>query len=526
MMVYPESVMKEQLGYRSKVKEFLSGDITEKEFKPIRSCFGIYEQRQDGKYMVRAKIAAGVSSIKQLDSLIEIADRYAWNLLHFTTRQDIQFHGTSIEDTANILDELLGIGIITKGAGGNTVRNIAASPLSGVDPEGVFDVTEYALGINEHLIKDPSAFKLPRKYKISVSDSWKDSANAGIADLGFIAKEFDGKIGFSVYGGGGLGPNPSRSLILDEFIDDKMILYHVEAMKILFQREGDYENRNKARIRYILGRLGEDKFKELYKDILQEVIKNNDLDLTVEYGIDTEKKRPVMKIDKKEKLLPQIQSGKYSVYVHPTGGYISTDDLKSITGFLKSLPYETSIRLTSTQGFYIRDLSQSDGETLLKVIEDIMPDYPLASSVSCTGAGTCRVGMLKSKELLGETVKRFNDEQLDTKRQLPRIFISGCRNSCGQHQKGEIGLCGKKKKVNGRAMPFYAVFLDGLVEGNKTRLGAEVGDVPAKKIPEFLVALAKAIKETGNLATNEVVELIKKYNHFEEDVPEDMYLDY
>jgi sulfite reductase (ferredoxin) len=526
MMVYPESVMKEQLGYRNKVKEFLSGDITEKEFKPIRSCFGIYEQRQDGKYMVRAKIAAGVSSIKQLDSLTEIADRYAWNLLHFTTRQDIQFHGVSIEDTANIMDELLGIGIITKGAGGNTVRNIAAAPLSGVDPEGVFDVTEYALGINEHLTKDPSAFKLPRKYKISVSDSWKDSANAGIADLGFIAKEFDGKRGFSVYGGGGLGPNPSRSILLNEFIDDKMILYHVEAMKILFQREGDYENRNKARIRYILGRLGEDKFKELYKDILQEVIKNNDLDLTVEYGIDAEKKRPVMKIDKKDRLLPQIQSGKYSVYVHPTGGYISTDDLKSITGFLKYLPYETSIRLTSTQGFYIRDLSHSDGETLLKVIEDIMPDYPLASSVSCTGADTCRIGILKSKELLGEIVKRFNDEQLDTKRQLPRIFISGCRNSCGQHQKGEIGLCGKKKKVNGRAMPFYAVFLNGLAEGNNTRLGAEMGDVPAKKIPEFLVAVAKSLKNAGGIDQKEVSGLIEKYNVFNSDIPEDMYLDY
>ncbi len=489
MIRVPERIVNEANEYRNKVSEFENGIIEPVRFKPYRVSFGVYEQREENAYMVRTRIPSGVISLKQLRKIKELAEKYSHSKIHFTTRQDIQFHGVNLRDTSDIVEGLLEVGIITRGTGGNTVRNVVCSPLSGVSTDEVFDCLEYAEEATSYLLNDPTTLNLPRKYKIAFSNSPSDTANATISDLGFIAKIKDRRRGFEVYGAGGLGPNSAASILLEEFIPEDEFLFYVQAMKELFENEGDRTNKNKARIRYILYRLGEDEFKNRFRKLVEKL--KSERNLYYEALEHNEQKLTIQSFTVFNKqLIAQKQDGLYSVYVHSENGNMEIADLEKIISFVSSLSYEVTIRLTNTQGFFVRDLKSDDALSLHRIISDFVSTFEVDNSVACAGAATCKLGLCLSQNLLSAIRERFKEATPQIKSELPRLFISGCPNSCGQHQKGIIGLSGKALRTAEGLVPAYTIHFNGNVEAGRTKLAMPVADIPARRVPDLLYELA------------------------------------
>lgn len=530
-MTILDSIEKEIKFYEEKITEYKEGKI-DPNIRGIRAGMGVYPERQQEKYMTRIKTPGGIISIQQFEAIGKIADKYSGGEIHFTTRQDIQFQGVELEDTLKIMRDVLKLGINTLGAGGNTARNVACSPLSGVDKEEVFDVTPHALATAEHFLKDPSSRKLPRKYKVSFSNSGADTAYATIADLGFIAKIQDGKRGFEVYGAGGLGGSPQVGVKLENFIDEKDVLYYVQAMKELFEAEGDWQNRNKARIRYILYRVGEEKFREILAYYIKKVKKEYNLDLkiteaSISYSEENSKPTTNSPI-----IIEQKQKGYYSVFVHPENGYLKTKNLYKLINYIKTLGYELSIRLSNTQGFYLRDIKGKDVDGLVELVQEFATDPSITTITSCVGETVCGTGLCNSKGLASAIYERFAKEQDDIKKLLPRICISGCPNSCGQHQLGQLGFSGRAIKGANGMIPAYRVFFGGLIGVGKTRLAEAKGDIPAKRIPDFIYSLVLLVKESGykdfisfiQEKWSVVEKIIKDFQQIEEEA--DLYFDY
>ncbi len=494
MIYIPKEVLEETTNYRCQVEGKLKGTVPAEVFKPYQAQLGIYEQRQDGQYMVRGVIPSGNITLEQFLSIKELAKVYANGRLHFTTRQDIQFHGVTLENTIYILEKLSDIGITTKGGGGSTVRNIALSPLSGVSRDEVFDPTLFAHAATEYCLMDPSAFKLPRKYKISFSNSKADTAGATLSDLGFIAVSKDGVAGFKIYGAGGLGGSAAPAILLEEFAQSGDMLYYVETMKRLFEREGDRTNRNKARIRFILKRLGEEAFKSLFNEILGEVKSELDLGIELPVVLNPAVDDTYMSTND-ARVYKQRQDG-YSVYVHPTGGNIDAAVIEPLLNALRSLEESVSIRLTTTQGFFVRDIREAELPKVIKLVDSYTSPYAIDHSIACTGASTCRLGILDTSILLNGIIKRFDKEEAAIRDALPRLFISGCPNSCGQHQKAAFGFTGKMKNAGSGIIAFYTLSIGGHVEDAATCFGEPVKEIPGCNIPEFLYDLSILKKES------------------------------
>ena len=202
MIVITEDILNSVEDFKNKLQQYHEGKF--ENLKSFSSIMGIYKEGPQDTYMVRPRIAGGVTTLQQLEGVSAIAKKYGIKI-RFTTRQDIQFHSVKVQELGNVLDDLVKCGLITRGAGGDGVRNVACSPLSGVAQDEIFDVTPYVKEVTNFMMQDPANLKLPRKYKIAFSNSAEDTANATIADIGFIAKIVNSKRGFEVYGGGGLG---------------------------------------------------------------------------------------------------------------------------------------------------------------------------------------------------------------------------------------------------------------------------------------------------------------------------------
>ena len=526
MIAITKEILKSVDDFKENLLLYNEGKI--ENLKSFSSIMGIYKERLTETYMVRPRIPGGCITIDQLKAISEIAKKYAENQIRFTTRQDIQFHSVKIDNLSNVLEELIKAELTTKAAGGDGVRNVACSPLSGVAIDEVFDVTPYMKAVANYMMEDPKNLKLPRKYKIAFSNSKEDTVNGTITDIGFIAKIVDGKRGFEVYGAGGLGGSPRVGIKLEDFIDHNDALYYVQAMKQIFEREGDRTNRHKARLRFVLQRLGEENFREMFRVELGKVRAEKDLTLNIDY--DKEDLKDLKQHNKKQwdrkyenRIINQKQEGYYSVYVHPLSGNMTTDNLDIILDFLTNLDYKVSIRLTMTQGFFVRDLKEKDAEKLIDLTSDFSSIFNIDNSVVCAGPRICNFGINNSQELLKKIIETFQDKSFEIKNALPQLLISGCPNSCAQPQKGIIGLIGKKKRTEDGLIPVYSILFNGKVGPGIARFGEVYGEIAAKKIPDFFEELAQ-LKVNSNYVDfvefienkeAEIRELVIKYSSLE-----------
>ena len=333
--------------------------------------------------------------------------------------------------------------IFTRGGGGNFPRNVGLSPLSGVNPDEAFDVTPYAVATDKHFISKITTYHLPRKLKVSYSSCNHDDAHCTVQDLGFIATLKDNKPYFNVYVGGGLGKNPKVGSKLDEPIEAKDALYYVEGLTKLFIDYGNYENKNKARVRYIVDELGEEDFIEKFKEYSLKEKEKGGLNLTPE-PIDYSKEGIEVDICD-HRIRKQKQKGLYTVYIHPVGGQLYLKDLKALLYELDKIK-NPMIRIGMTEGMYILNLNGKEAEKILEVSKKISGNSSLEESICCIGVPICQMGIQNSQKMLNTIIDYFRENVAkETMHKLPRLYISGCPNSCGVHQIGNIGLTGKMK---------------------------------------------------------------------------------
>lgn len=509
--------------YKKNVIEYLEKGEENFPFKPFGAMMGVYMERSGNTFMVRPRSPGGLITVEQLKAMSKIANKYSKKQFRFTTRQDIQLHKVDVKDTIEIMEELKKVNMFSVGTGGNTVRNVACSPLSGLERGEAFDVTPFALEATNYIVADENSTKMPRKLKLSFSNSKKDTGNATFADLGFIATIKDGLEGFEVFIAGGYGGGSRVSLKLTDFIEAEDVLYYVDAIKEFFYKEGDRENKAKARLRHLVKKFGEEEFTRKYYKYLS-VSKEKDLKLDIEKlrekYVEPQNTTVRDKIQIESKLVEETKyDGIYSVYVHPRRAKIETRDLNKITKFIDSLDYDVTIRLTPTQGFMIRGLSGSDSELLLDIIKDFTSQFDIDNSLVCVGADTCRTGIGSSQKLFQNILLKFKNVPEDIKTQIPKLYVSGCPSSCGQHLRGQIGFSGKLKRIDGKSVSVYAVYFDGRV-GEDAKLGERYGDIKATDIPKFLYEMALLKRKSGytdfskffDKSHEQILDLVEEYD--------------
>ena len=528
----PESVKEDTFGYRGQVEKFLQGETSPVAFRAYRVPMGVYEQRAAGKYMVRIRIGAGLVLPYQLERIAELSKTYGNGIVHVTTRQDIQIHEVSIKDTPNVFEGLFDVGLSARGGGGNTVRNVTACPQAGVCPKEEFDVVPYAIATAEYLLQFKSSYNLPRKYKIVFSGCSDDCAFASVADLGFFAHKKDGAKGFAVYAGGGLGSDPAVAVRIEDFVADNEILEVAEAIKRLFDKHGDRSNKHKARLRYVLKRIGAEEFIKLYNDERAE-LRNQGLQGNIPEIRDITSRFEAFgsspSSDNNQLLLPHNvlpeKTGLFTIELNLHLGDIPADDLVKVGQIAEEFG-QGLVRTTQLQNLLITSVPRENIDKVTSKLKELSIDVignGEPKVVTCTGAATCKLGLCLSRGLADAILNKLGKNTTSVQQAETTIRISGCPNSCGHHYIGDIGFQGRAKRVNGKLMPCYDVLFGAkTVEGN-AHIAERIGTVPAKIIPDLLAEVFK----TDAVDKRELKELVQQYSDFSSaQFPDDYYYDY
>ncbi|SDM70161.1 sulfite reductase (ferredoxin) [Daejeonella rubra] len=499
-------VQKDIIDLEKKIREFRDGKIHDEKFRSLRLARGIYGQRQPGVQMIRIKLPFGKVSFKQVLRIADISDEYASSNLHLTTRQDIQIHYVSLDRTPELWAKLEQDDITLREACGNTVRNVTASPTSGIDPNEPFDVSPYALATFKYFLRNPICQEMGRKFKIAFSSSDADTAFTYIHDLGFIPKLIlkDGKEirGFKVLFGGGLGAQPSIAHMVNEFLPEDELIPYIESTLRVFDRHGERSNRNKARMKFLVAKLGLD---EVLRLIAEERVANRSKKFTIDRDAVDLPKIPD-KIALPEVLISdqflyqrwldtnvfeQKQAGFHGVYIKVTTGDIPTSKARKFIAAISGLVAD-EIRITINQGLLLKYVRKEALPVLferLKELDFVKPGFDSVSDITtCPGTDTCNLGISNSTELarvLEDLISEEYDELIEN--QDIKIKISGCMNSCGQHGLAHIGFHGSSLKAAGKVVPAAQVLLGGGTVGDGVgRAADKVIKVPSKRTKDVV----------------------------------------
>lgn len=480
------------------VNRFGGGEISEAEFRSIRVPFGIYEQRESGTYMMRVRCSAGVVGPEQLRCMAVAATEWGAGPLHITTRQEFQIHGVRLKHLVPVLRSLAAAGLSTKGGGGNTVRNITGCPDASVCAEEQFDVTPHARGLTRRMMDDPVSFQLPRKFKVAFSGCGKDCAGSMVNDVGFIAEMRDGVCGFSVYVGGGMGGRSRIGAMLHEFIPAGDAALVTEAIKRVFDKNGDRRNKHLARLRWLVERMGFENFKRAYLQELAGLKAPGAESVDADFVGPTGRSPgvPATRGDiagtgewRSHNVRPQKQGGFFIVDIPAPLGDLPPDRAIALAD-IAAAHGERQLCATQAQNIalrWVREAELAQVESKLGAVGLADPEPPvLRGLVACAGASTCRLGICLSRGL----AKAVRQELLRAPLCLDElgeiaIHISGCPNSCGRHPMASIGMAGAARKINGRLAPFYSVHIGGRTGRGLVRFGTNIGALPARNAAAF-----------------------------------------
>ncbi|CAN5255768.1 nitrite/sulfite reductase [soil metagenome] len=499
-------VEKDIIELEQKINAFHNGNIDPEKFRSLRLARGVYGQRQPGVQMVRIKIPFGKLSAKQLVKIADLSDKYSTGNLHLTTRQDIQLHFISLDKTPQLWHELEQDDLTLREACGNTVRNVTASSIAGIDPEEPFDVTPYAKAVADYFLRHVVDQDLGRKIKIAFSSSEKDSGVTAIHDLGFIPRVeiIDGKIirGFKVLIGGGLGALPFLAKTAFEFLPTDKIIPFTESVLRVFDRLGERNNRNKARLKFLINQIGLEEFLRLVK---AEEKALTQLSVTIETQIQNElqdlskKTFTTFRISenssflewKKSNVFAQKQKGWFGVYVQITLGNIHSDKTRAFAKIVSRYAAD-DIRVTIGQSFLLRFVPESALPALYNelVANDLAKTGAdaFADITSCPGTDTCNLGISNSTGVALALEKTIREEfpELVSEKNIA-VKISGCMNSCGQHSLAQIGFHGSSIKSGNSILPALQLVLGGGITGSGNgRFAEKVIKFPSKRAQSVL----------------------------------------
>ncbi|GAB4036840.1 nitrite reductase [Spirosoma gilvum] len=494
------------LDLQQKISSFQQGDIADEAFRKFRLTRGVYGQRQPGVQMIRIKLPHGRITADQLVRIADLSDKFATGNLHATTRQDIQLHFVKLADSPQLWAELEDAGITLKEACGNTVRNVTGSARAGVDPDEPFDITPYAYSIFDYFLRNPICQDMGRKFKISVSSSEKDSAYGYMHDVGLVARIQDGKRGFKVMLGGGLGAQPFPAQTAFEFLEEDLAIPFIEGVIRVFDRYGERQKRHKARMKYLLNDIG---LEELLRRIEAETpalrVKSFAVDTSAgnalfapEPAPRPDAPAPSLLPDNdvygrwlKTNVFEQKQQGWYAVQLRVLLGDMHSDTARALAQVVKKYAAD-DIRVTVNQGYLLRFIKPEDLPAVYEALNTLGladPGFDTTADITtCPGTDTCNLAISSSYGITRALEQMMTNEfpELIYNNDI-KIKISGCMNGCGQHSVGNIGYHGSSLKNGAYVLPALQVLLGGGFNGKGEGLIADkVIKIPAKRGPQSL----------------------------------------
>ncbi|MCL6219861.1 HEPN domain-containing protein [Zunongwangia pacifica] len=495
-------VEKDIIDLEKKIRLFREGKADEEKFRSLRLARGVYGQRQAGVQMVRIKLPFGKVTSEQLHRIAEVSDEYSTGRLHITTRQDIQIHYVSLDRTPELWAQLEKDDITLREACGNTVRNVTASPTAGIDVDEPFDVSPYADATFRFFLRNPICQEMGRKFKIAFSATDEDTALSYIHDLGFIPKLQDGKRGFKVMLGGGLGSQPRHADKLYDFIEAEEIIPLIESVLRVFDRHGERAKRLKARMKFLIKDIGLEAFLELV-DEQKKALSQEKAEFHIEKfeaapplqdvevpSVEIEDQKDY-EVWRNTNVIPQKQEGLFAVGIRVPLGDFYTGGARQLADLIKKYA-GNEIRLSLRQDILIRHVREAFLPffyTELKKLGYAETGYNKTVDITaCPGTDTCNLGIASSTgiaDVLEDVLKEEYPQFINGKDIT--IKISGCMNACGQHNMAEIGFQGMSIKSGKAVAPALQVLLGGGILGNgEGRFADKVVKVPSKRGPEAL----------------------------------------
>jgi len=507
--------------------KFERGDIAPEDWRRFRLVRGTYGQRQDNVQMLRIKVPQGIVNGGQMRALANVASRYSRGFCHVTTRQNIQFHFVPLSVCEAAMRELAEEGLTTREACGNSVRNITGCPYTGTSHDEIFDVTPYAEAMTRYFLRHPLAAKLPRKFKIAFEGCAQDHALASINDLGWRARIQDGRRGFRVTVAGGTSIMPVSGYVLYDFLPVDEMLNVAEAVLRVFHRFGDYEHRQRNRLKFTVKALGWDGFRARYEEALDEFKREGGAQLRLAPDALRSEEAPdwtpaaapspesVAAMAATAVSGPGIMPG--SVRLQPlSDSYVRW--MRSNVSRQRQNGYcHVTVRLplgdfTAGQMRVLADLAEAYGDGTMRLTveqnvlyrwvktESVEPFYQrlvaagldapdalrLSDVVSCPGAESCRLAVTQSRGL-GRELTEHLSARPDLVDMVPSgdIKISGCPNGCGQHHIASIGFQGSVRKLGARQVPQYFVLVGGgCSDEGLAHFGKVVSKVPVHRLTD------------------------------------------
>jgi sulfite reductase beta subunit-like hemoprotein len=493
----------------------LKGDISDDVFRVMRLNNGVYGQRQGGtNQMIRIKLPAGSITPEQFDLMADLSVEYSRGWGHITTRQNIQFHFVELRNVPNVMRRIADVGLTSREACGDTVRNVMACHLAGACPYEKIDVTPWAEATFRHFVRNPLGQRLPRKFKVNFSGCSTDCGQAMFNDVGVVATtrtREDGSIepGFRIYIAGGLGATPHPALALEDFTSREDLLPTIEAALRVFEQTGNRDNKLRARLKWVVDQLGIDEVRRRVIKIRHtlpasstwpggippEVIAAGDAAAgrllegevsQIGQGVRVElnSSDPFRRWENAS-VIRGAANGTVSALAYAALGDITADQFRGLAAIQRH--FQSDVRLTNRQNVVFRGLQPDQMRELYDRLDAIgmaRPGAELARDVvACPGADTCNIAVTQSRGLASAIGEKLEEEGLAEVGGV-RINISGCTNSCGQHHASDIGFFGAERRAHGKSLPGYQMLLGGYVGEEQIHFGEKALRLPAKNAPE------------------------------------------
>jgi sulfite reductase beta subunit-like hemoprotein len=453
--------------------------------------------------------------------MAHIADTYSRGWGHITTRQNIQFHFVQLETIPQVMREMAAVGLTSREACGDTVRNVQGCHLAGACPYEVLDISAWAQAAYEHFLRSPIAQRLPRKFKINFSGCATDCGQAMFNDVGVVGvsrPREDGSLepGFRVFVAGGLGTTPHPALALEEFTSREDLMTTIEAILRVFDHYGNRDNKLRARMKWLVDQMGIDELRErIFKErrfLLASATWPGGIPAAVREAGDapaglSETITPTaigqgvpvsLRRSGKEgrwedaNVVRGVAKNTVSAYAYSPLGDVTSAQFRALASIQRELGAD--VRVTNRQNFVFRDLTEEQVPVLFARLDAIGMAEPGAELVrdvvSCPGADTCNLAVTQSRGLADAIGSALEEAGLGDTPGL-RINISGCTNSCGQHHISDIGFFGAERRAHGKAAPGYQMLLGGRVGQTEIEFGQKATRLPAKAAAEATVRVVR-----------------------------------
>jgi len=512
--------------FANKVKLYRQDKLNADEFRRFRLQNGAYGSRLNSEFsMIRIKVPGGDISPEQMEKIANLSESFSIGSAHVSTRQNIQLHWVQLEDVSEVVRGLAEGGLTSREACGNTIRNVMCSHFAGVCSNEPFDATIYAKAVTKFFLRNALCQNLPRKFKFNFA-CCSEHGFVRIADVGLVPTIRDGIRGFRIYLGGGLGAASFIGHLLEEFTPESRLLSTCISTIRLYDRLGNRENLARNRMRYLVNEMGWEKFQTL---LLKERViveattsiptqKSFDNVLKIDTNanslsaVSSKKKLPIINSENVQtpynrwvntNVIAQKQPGYYSVYTTLGAGDITSNQLRVLAECVREFSLEQKARTTPQQNFFIRYIKSDSIPKIYSKLSSVGLGNPgantLVSAVGCSGTTSCNLAITNSHRLAKEIQSKFLGLNLDMDQDFntSTIKISGCPNSCGQHEVATIGFYGGATRIGNSMAPVYTMLFAGST-GETGELGKTVMRVPAKRVIDVILKIIECYKGEKN----------------------------